>query len=124
MITIESSSGYNDRTLEIRDDACGKNLIIHSGPIKGDLGITVNEAELLAALDAVPKGQAFKAGGIFATIEALKKTGGAVEVNGVRIEPCDEYGKTDTTRRAEAAEADRDGWQKLHNGWKDRAYAA
>jgi len=42
----------------------------------------------------------------------VKATGGAVEIAGVRIEPCDTYGATDTTRaldaarsRADAAEA-------------------
>ena len=36
----------------------------------------------------------------------IKATGGAVEIGGVRIEPCDEYGSTVTTARAEAAEAE------------------
>ena len=36
----------------------------------------------------------------------IKATGGAVEIGGVRIEPCDEYGSTVTTARAESAEAE------------------
>lgn len=28
------------------------------------------------------------------TVETIKKTGGAVEIAGVKIEPCDEYGRT------------------------------
>ncbi|NCL73760.1 hypothetical protein [Rhodococcus sp. YH1] len=43
-------------------------------------------------------------------VETIKKTGGAVQIGGVRIEPCDTYGKTDTTRAVDAlldqAEAD------------------
>ncbi len=43
-------------------------------------------------------------------VETIKKTGGAVQIAGVRIEPCDTYGKTDTTRAVDAlldqAEAD------------------
>ncbi|MGV9744610.1 hypothetical protein ACWDTG_06810 [Rhodococcus zopfii] len=36
-------------------------------------------------------------------VETLKLTGGAVEIGGVRIELCDEYGATDTTKRAAKA---------------------
>jgi len=36
----------------------------------------------------------------------IKATGGAVEIGGVRMEPCDEYGSTVTTARAESAEAE------------------
>ncbi|WP_293785008.1 hypothetical protein [uncultured Aeromicrobium sp.] len=43
---------------------------------------------------------------ILAVIETVKRTGGAVEVRGVRIEPCDERGQTDTTRRADLAARD------------------
>lgn len=43
-------------------------------------------------------------------VDTIKKTRGAVQIAGVRIEPCDTYGKTDTTRAVDAlldqAEAD------------------
>lgn len=44
-----------------------------------------------------------KARAIFEAVNTIKETGGAVEIAGVRIEPCDEYGATETTRRADQA---------------------
>lgn len=64
MTTIKSS--FTDRTLEVRDDAGDKNLVIHSGAVKGDLGITVKTADLLAALNAVPESDLFEAGEAYA----------------------------------------------------------
>jgi hypothetical protein len=101
MTTIKSIAEVS--TLEIEHNSLTTHLVVTDAEATGS-GV-FDTAELLAALNAEPKGQGFKAGGIFATIEALKKTGGAVEVNGVRIETCDEHGRTETTRRAEAAEA-------------------
>jgi hypothetical protein len=40
---------------------------------------------------------------VFNAVKTIKKTGGAVEIHGVRIEPCDEFGATATTRILEAA---------------------
>lgn len=43
---------------------------------------------------------------IASAARTIKETpGSAVEIAGVRIEACDEYGRTSTTRRAERAEA-------------------
>lgn len=42
---------------------------------------------------------------MYAAAETVKETGGAVEINGVRMEACDEYGRTDTTRAADEARA-------------------
>jgi hypothetical protein len=65
----------------------------------------------------------------------VKATGGAVEIGGVRIEPCDEFGSTVTTARAESAEAEvvtlrakvaavealAGRWKKPLNGARQRA---
>lgn len=51
---------------------------------------------------------------MLAAAETIKKTGGAVEIAGVRIEPCDERGETLTLKAfADAAEA-RDRVRALH----------
>ena len=49
-----------------------------------------------------------RADALLRAVETIKATGGAVEIAGVRIEPCDAFGSTVTTARAEAAEAERD----------------
>lgn len=36
---------------------------------------------------------------LVSAVETIKATGGTVEIYGVRIEPCDEYGRTETDRR-------------------------
>ena len=41
---------------------------------------------------------------LLGAVNTIKATGGAVEIAGVRIEPCDEFGSTLTTARAENAE--------------------
>ena len=43
--------------------------------------------------------------------DGIRGTNSAVQIGGVRIEECDTYGATATTRRADAAEADRDIWR-------------
>lgn len=43
---------------------------------------------------------------VYAAAMTVKETGGAVEIAGVRIEPCDTYGQTDTTRAAARAVPD------------------
>lgn len=48
------------------------------------------------------KSRVRQAAALLQAVETLKATGGAVELNGVRIEPCDERGQTSTTRALEA----------------------
>lgn len=43
---------------------------------------------------------------LYDAVTTIKETGGAVEIHGVRIEPCDTYGQTETTRALDRA-ADR-----------------
>lgn len=40
---------------------------------------------------------------MFNAAETVKQTGGAVQIAGVKIEPCDEYGNTATSLRADRA---------------------
>lgn len=41
------------------------------------------------------------AAAVLSAVETIKETGGAVEIHGVRIERCDEYGVTETVRTAD-----------------------
>lgn len=45
--------------------------------------------------------RADRAEALLGTVETVKTTGGAVEIAGVRIEPCDEYGRSATTKMLE-----------------------
>ncbi len=59
------------------------------------------EAEALASVPVYARGgddRAGRAEAVLSAVEAIKGTGGAVEIAGVRIEPCDAYGVTATTR--------------------------
>lgn len=71
-------------SLQILRDALGDETVDHYLNV---LGLINRDQEAKALLSAV---------------DTIKKTGGAVEINGVRIEPCDTYGQTDTTREVEA----------------------
>lgn len=55
----------------------------------------------LAAFRIPNPDRADRADAVLRAVETIKKTGGAVEIAGVRIEPCDTYGQTDTTRELE-----------------------
>lgn len=44
---------------------------------------------------------------VHGAVETIKGTGGAVEISGVRIEPCDEYGTTVTTAQRDEAQMER-----------------
>ncbi len=50
-------------------------------------------------------------------VETIKKTGGAVEIAGVRIEPCDDRGQTLTLAAFEDAADARDRVRELAREW-------
>ena len=80
----------------------GSTTIIREPDERGDFPCCTTPAPVGAAvaldLDA--------ARAMLNAANTIKATGGAVEIGGVRIEPCDEYGSTVTTARAESAEAE------------------
>lgn len=64
---------------------------------------TFSVEHVRTVLDALAEAQANDR--LIGVIDEVKLTGGTVEMLGVRIEPCDTYGATDTTRALAAAEA-------------------
>lgn len=54
---------------------------------------------------------------ILSAAETIKKTGGAVEIAGVRIEPCDERGETLTLKAFQDAAEARDRGRALADEW-------
>ena len=80
----------------------GSTSIIREPDERGDFPCCAPEAASGAAV--APNLDAARA--MLNAANTIKATGGAVEIGGVRIEPCDEYGSTVTTARAESAEAE------------------
>lgn len=58
-----------------------------------------------ARREPAPPSRIAQAHALLSAVETLKATSGAVEIAGVRIEACDEYGRTATTDRCDALEA-------------------
>lgn len=57
---------------------------------------------VLAELGLFPSDRRGEAEALLSAVDTIKQTGGAVEIAGVRIEPCDTYGQTETTLELEA----------------------
>ncbi|MFD4992849.1 hypothetical protein ACFWH7_04500 [Cellulosimicrobium cellulans] len=82
------------------------------------------EAEALASVPVYARGgdgRAERAEAVLSAVEAIKETGGAVEVAGVRIEPCDAYGVTATTRERDELAATIARVRRVIAPWSHRA---
>jgi hypothetical protein len=110
--TINSAGSYRDRTLEIKEVCDGTNLVIHSGAIKGDLGITVNRADLLTALDATANTDVKIRVDVYA-----KLTEAEDELRTLRATA---KHTTELTERAEAMAAN---WERLANTHLEQKHA-
>lgn len=82
------------------------------------------EAEALASVPVYARGgddRAGRAEAVLSAVEAIKETGGAVEVAGVRIEPCDAFGVTATTRERDELAATIARVRRVIAPWSHRA---